>query len=101
VVGQAAVFPFNHPIVYNTVFNRETLETLARGRTPDEVRQALRNMGISHIYLDWREIGRYRQPGNYGYTDYVTSDRLKEWVAAGVLEGPTILDPLHELYRVR
>jgi hypothetical protein len=101
VVGQAAVFPVNHPIVYNTVFNRETLETLAKGRTPEAFRQALRNMNISHLYLDWQEIGRYRQPGNYGYTDYVTPERLKGWVAAGVLDRPTILDPLHELYRVR
>ncbi len=35
LVGQAAVFHLDHPIVYNTVFNRETIETLARGRSPE------------------------------------------------------------------
>ena len=34
LVGQAAVFHLNRPIVYNTVFDDETIETLARGRGP-------------------------------------------------------------------
>ena len=34
LVGQASVFPMNHAIVYNTVFNKETIEILSRGRTP-------------------------------------------------------------------
>ncbi len=101
VVGQAAVFPVNHPIVYNTVFNEETLERLARDRTPDQFRKTLKDMGISHIYLDWQEIRRYRQPGNYGYTDYVTPELLKSWVDSGILDKPLVLAPLHELYRVR
>ena len=45
LVGQAAVFHLNHPIVYNTVFDHETFETLARGRTPAEVGQALQRAG--------------------------------------------------------
>ena len=34
LVGQAAVFHLDHPIVYNTVFNHETFETLARAGRP-------------------------------------------------------------------
>ncbi len=45
LVGQAAVFHLNHPIVYNTVFNDETFETLARGRSPAEVRRGAARAG--------------------------------------------------------
>ena len=37
MVGQAAVFHLNHSVAYNTVFNPETIELLASGRTPDEL----------------------------------------------------------------
>ena len=71
LVGQAAVFHLNRPIVYNTVFNEETIETLARGRTPAELNRELRRLGISDVYVDWHEIERYRSPGNYGFTPFV------------------------------
>ena len=45
LVGQAAVFHVRHPVVYNTVFDDETFETLARGRSPAEVRAALASPG--------------------------------------------------------
>ncbi len=38
MVGQAAVFHFEHRLIYNTVFDDETLETIAKGRSPAEVR---------------------------------------------------------------
>ena len=78
LVGQAAVFHMNHPVVYNTVFNHETFETLARGRTPAEVGRALRERGITHVYVDWFEIERYRSPGNYGFTPFVTPEVFAE-----------------------
>src|SRR5262249_3441032 len=65
LVGQAAVFYLDHPLVYNTVFNHETIENLARDRSPDQVRRALRERGITHVYVDWPEIARYRSPGHY------------------------------------
>ncbi|GIW86092.1 MAG: hypothetical protein KatS3mg108_0416 [Isosphaeraceae bacterium] len=90
LVGPAAVFHMDHPIVYNTVFDDETIETLARDRTPAEVAAALRQRGITHIWVDWSEIGRYRSPGNYGYTDFVTPALFDRLVAAGVLRPLTI-----------
>jgi len=109
LVGQAAVFHLDHAVTYNTVFNPETIELLASGKTPDEFRRALHERNLTHIYVDWEEIQRYREPGNYGFTDFVTHDRFAEWVAAGVLEGPQLVVSEHEwphhdqyeLYRVR
>jgi hypothetical protein len=101
LVGQAAVFHMNHPVVYNTVFNRETFEGLARGRTPGEVGRALQERGITHVYVDWFEIGRYRSPGNYGFTPFITPEVFARLVAAGTLEPPRAIGKQHELYRVR
>jgi len=101
LVGQAGVFHFEHPIVYNTVFDRETLELLARGRTPAQVRRALVDCGVTHVYVDWHEIERYRSPGNYGFTPFVTPDLFAGLVAAGIFEPPRSLGARQELYRVR
>jgi hypothetical protein len=101
LVGQAAVFHLNHPVVYNTVFNRETFETLARNRTPAQVAQSLHERGITHIYVDWFEIDRYRSPGNYGFTPYITPRVFTALVATGVLDPPEVIARRHELYRVR
>jgi hypothetical protein len=108
LVGQAAVFHLDHRVVYNTVFNREILETMASGQDPEGFHRALRERGLTHIYVDWKEIQRHRQLGGYGFTAFVTRERFAGWVAAGVLERldwpkhrPKRVDPEQELYRVR
>lgn len=101
LVGQASVFHLDHPIVYNTVFNPETIEELARDRDAEGLRRALHERGLTHIYVDWHEIERYRQPGNYGFTPFVTPERFAGWVAAGVLEPPVPFGADQDLYRVR
>ncbi len=88
LVGQAAVFHVGHEILYNTVFNPETVELLAAGKSPQAFHQALKDRGITHVYVDWKEINRYRAPGNYGFTDFVTPERFAAWVQAGVLDRP-------------
>lgn len=101
LVGQAAVFHLDRPIVYNTVFNLETLETLTRGRSASEVRETLAQRGVTHVYVDWFEIDRYRSPGNYGFTSHVTPQLLAGFVANGVLEKVESPGPRQDLYRVR
>lgn len=101
LVGQAAVFHFRHRIVYNTVFNQETIELLTRGRSAEQIRDALRRLGVTHVYVDWFEIERYRSPGNYGFTDYVQPDVFDRLVAEGVLERPTPAGAGQQLFRVR
>jgi hypothetical protein len=92
-VAQAGVFHMRHPIVYNTVFNRETIETIARGRDPEEVRRALHERGITHVFVDWAEVRRYRSPGNYGFTDFVTPDVFDRLRRAGALEPVSFATP--------
>jgi hypothetical protein len=101
VVGQAAVFFFDHPIVYNTVFNHEIIETITRDRSPEQIRRSLRERGITHIYVDWQEIARYRAPDQYGFTEYVTPGLFAGLVKAGVLRPPFSSGLEHELFEVR
>jgi hypothetical protein len=101
MVGQAAVFHMNRRVLYNTVFNPETIELLADDKPPDEFRRALHGRGLTHVYVDWREIHRNRKPGGYGFTDFVTRERFAGWVATGVLGNPRLLGPDQELYEVR
>jgi hypothetical protein len=102
LVGQASVFPMNHPIVYNTVFNVETIEALSKGKNPKQFHQALVDRGITHVYVDWAEIDRYRGPENYGFTPLVTHRWLTGLVASGVLKpGQRVWPGPQELYQVR
>lgn len=101
LVGQAAVFHVRIPIVYNTVFNHETFQTLTEGVSPEKVRESFRSLGITHVYVDWFEIERYRSPGNYGFTSYVTPREFTRLVDAGVLDSPEALGKRQDLYRVR
>jgi len=101
LVGQAGVFYMRHPIVYNTVFNKETIETMAGGKDHQDFHRALRDRGVTHVYVDWKEIQRHRQSGGYGFTDFVTPERFAIWVRAGVLERPRWIGQDQELYRVR
>ncbi len=101
LVGQAAVFFFDRPMIYNTVFNHETIETIARDRSPEQVRQSLRERGITHVYVDWQEIDRYRAPDHYGFTEFVTPNLFAGFVKAGALRPPLSIGLQHELYAVR
>jgi hypothetical protein len=49
LVGQAAVFDLDHIVVYNTVFNPETIEQLAKGKTAEEFRRALEERKVTHV----------------------------------------------------
>ncbi|REK12351.1 MAG: hypothetical protein DWQ37_12365 [Planctomycetota bacterium] len=86
LVGDAEPFNLAMPTTYNTVFDTNIFEQLARDKSPEQVRQALEDRGITHIYVDWPEIERYRQPGNYGITDFLQRDLFDALVKAGVLE---------------
>ena len=101
LVGQAAVFHMNHQILYNTVFDPEIIESLASGKTPGDFQAELKRRGITHVYVDWKEIARHRDPAGYGFTDFVTRERFALWVKASVLSPPTAIDQEQELYAVR
>jgi hypothetical protein len=87
-VGDAEVFDLDVPVVYNTVFDDCVLEQICKGRQPEEIRAELLRRGISHIYVNWGWIERYRAPGNYGFTSFVTQALFERLRKAGVLAGP-------------
>jgi hypothetical protein len=101
MVGQAAVFHLEHNVVYNTVFNLETIEVLAKDKTMDDLHRGLAAKNLTHVYVDWKEIARHRGPGGYGFTDFVTPARFAAWVAGGVLEAPKEMGLEQALYRIR
>jgi hypothetical protein len=101
LVGDAEPFDLEVPTLYNTVFDENIFESIARGRTPEEVRQALADRNISHVYVKWSEVARYRSPGNYGFTKYIEPAVFEALIKAGVLaELPPIKDNPNAMYRV-
>jgi hypothetical protein len=50
---------------------------LLKDRTRDERLAALRNQRVSHILVSWRELDRYREPGNYGFSDFTTRELVR------------------------
>ena len=74
LVGDAAVFDLRVSVLYNTCFDTCIFEELLRGYDPADRAARLAERRVSHIYVNWAEIRRYRQPGNYGFTDYVTPE---------------------------
>jgi hypothetical protein len=101
LVGDARPFDLEMPVLYDTCFDDCLFERLARNRTPEEVRAALADQGISYVFVHWGEIERYRRPGNYGFTDFVRPEVFDRLVAARVLVPlPTIEGHPGRGYRV-
>ncbi len=86
MVGEAQMFDLEVPVLYNTCFDDCLFERLVRGRNAEEIRQALVEEGITHLYVDWGEIARYRSPGNYGFTDFVQPSVFDDLVKQGIIE---------------
>ncbi len=74
LVGDAQPFDLEVPVLYNTCFDQCHFERLLRDRSGDQRREALQAEGISHVFIHWGELARYRSPGNYGYSDFVTRE---------------------------
>ena len=104
MVGDAEVFDATFPLVYNTVFDDNIFEewtvdssdimTPLRERRmlpPEEIRHILKSQRITHVFVHWGEILRYRLPDSYDYTAYVQPNRFSELVSAGVLAPPRVM----------
>jgi hypothetical protein len=96
-VGEAEIFPARFLYEYNTVFDRSLFEEWCGEpgdrpskdrplRSPEAIRATLAEHGITHIYVNWGEIWRYRQ--TYGYTDFVHPARFQQLMDAGILSPP-------------
>jgi len=85
VVGAADLFHLDRPVVYNTVFDDSIFEKMVRDRSPADVARTFAGRGITHVYVSWAWVGRYREPGNYGFTDFVVPSEFHKLTDAGVL----------------
>ena len=95
-VGEVQLFHARYPYLYNTVFDRSLFEKLCKLpnssdqqlRPAAEIRAEFRRLGITHIDVSWDWIIRYREPGNYGYSDFVTPQHFAELMQMGILGPP-------------
>lgn len=95
-VGLAAVYDSRPKAIYSTVFNENALENLIADdegtglRPADEVRRRLAERNIDYIFVDHSWIDRYRAPGNYGFTPFVTPALFDTLVAEGIIQPVTL-----------
>lgn len=106
-VGEAQVFDADFDFQYNTVFDRNLLlllttknaetvpsESIASDSEEwdllpaEEIRERFSQEGLTHVLVNWNEILRYRT--TYGYTDFVSPQRIQQLVDAGVLQEITL-----------
>ncbi|MFM2095692.1 MAG: hypothetical protein RIS70_2816, partial [Planctomycetota bacterium] len=72
LVGDAQPFMLDAPVLYNTCFDDCLFEQLLSGKSRRERLESLRAAGITHVFIYWREIARYR--ATYGYSEFVTPE---------------------------
>ena len=102
MVGEAEVFDATFPLAYNTVFDECLFEswttlpddihrpvTERRMLPPEQTLQKLRKLGITHIFVNWGAVLRYRM--TYGYTAYVDPARFEQLLDDGVLQSRRVL----------
>ncbi|QDT91177.1 hypothetical protein [Gimesia algae] len=99
-IGDAELFYAKFPVVYSTVFDEDVFKQWTAQLKPDvpdrslkmkpaqEIKEKFKTEQIAYVYVNWAEILRYRLPGSYGYTDYVTPARFEQLIQEGVLEQP-------------
>lgn len=103
MVGEAEVFDAEFSLVYNTVFDESIFQELtsADASRPDEsqpmksaaeIADELRQWKITHVYVNWSEILRYRQ--TYGFTKYVTPEKFRVLQEAGILGDAQIMSAI-------
>lgn len=105
MIGEAEVFDCRFDTIYNTVFDESIFQswtcavddvlagTKRSGDLPmkpvSEIHARLIAEGITHVYVNWLEILRYRL--TYGYTPYVIPERIRALVDGRVLLPGNIL----------
>ncbi len=86
LVGEARAFDFKAPVVYSTCFNKSPAEQWLRDQSPEVQIENLAEAGVTHVLVNWAEVQRYRQPGNYGFSDWPQPGDLDKLIADNVLK---------------
>lgn len=91
LVGDAEVFDLKMPIFYSTCFDDSLFEQLVKGQPPETIRAELLSRGITHLFVHWGEITRYRNSG-YGFTEFAQPAVFDQLVEQGLLKPLPILE---------
>jgi hypothetical protein len=86
MIGEARVFDFIPKISYATCFNAPPGESALRGRAAGEQLSWLHEQKVSHLFVHWGEIARYRAPGNYGFSSWPDSAAIQQMITEDVLQ---------------
>ncbi|MCH5376650.1 MAG: hypothetical protein JJ992_22015 [Planctomycetes bacterium] len=104
LVGDAQPFDLEVLALYSTCFDECLFERWMRGRSRQQRLEILKSHHIAYIYFDWSEIARYRSPGNYGFSEWITPELIHdEFVRRqGILRKVSLdMDPrVGELFEV-
>lgn len=84
-IGEAKAYDFRVPIVYATCFNTNPGESWLAATEATQQRKHLADQGISHVFVNWSEIARYRSPGNYGFSPWPQPADVELMERSGVL----------------
>ncbi|MGL6195386.1 MAG: hypothetical protein ACRC2T_11255 [Thermoguttaceae bacterium] len=90
LIGEAKAFDFEVPVRFSTCFDTSLFEKIVKPDTgvtltEAEILKRFEENGVSDILVDWSEIGRFRSPGNYGFSKFITPDLFSELEKRGVL----------------
>jgi hypothetical protein len=96
LVGDAEPFDLEMPAFYNSCFDDCLLCGWMLNKSPSERHQELARRNIAWVVVDWPEIARYQQPGNYGFDLRFKPELLDELVQQGVLGPPVKLGEVYE-----
>lgn len=85
IIGEAQAFFFDKQPYYNSCFDDLLLEEIVRGHSEREIRENFRRYGITDLYINWKEIERFRSPGNYGFPEFFDQAVIDRLVRQGIL----------------
>ena len=104
-VGEAEVFNARFDVVYETVFDTSIFEewfaqpetnppraSTGRLQSDAEILRQLARQRITHVYVNWADILRYRS--SYGFTPFVNPRVFSQLVQRGLLSDPRTLSYL-------
>lgn len=91
LVGSATPFYFPPDTLYATAFDDHPLARRVReGRSPEGVAAALRQGGVTHLWVNWREIARLA--ASYGYPAELGGRRIIADLKAGRRPGIDVIE---------
>ena len=98
LVGDAQPFDLTVPAYYNTVFDDSLFIEIVEGRSAAEIRARLAELRVTHVYVHWDELARYRDTyDREGFNRFLQPEVFRRLVAEGVFATP--LSPLEGRHR--